>query len=79
MARSRRSRTRSAYEAARRRYRLGEGGRFRALIRDIQSRSGVSEERARAIAAAIGRRKWGARRMAQWAAAGRRRKARSRR
>jgi hypothetical protein len=79
MARSRRSRTRSAYEAARRRYRPGEGGRFRALVRDIQSRSGVSEERARAIAAAIGRRKWGARRMAQWAAAGRRRKARSRR
>ena len=79
MARKRRSRTGSAYEAARRRYRPGEGGRFRALVRDIQSRSGISEERARAIAASIGRRKWGARRMAQWAAAGRRRRARARR
>jgi hypothetical protein len=79
MARSRRSRTRSAYEAARRRYRPGEGGRFRALVRDIQSRSGVSEERARAIAAAIGRRKYGHRRFQAMAAAGRRRNARSRR
>jgi len=79
MARGRRSRTRSAYEAARRRYRPGEGGRFRALVRDIQARSGVSEERARAIAAAIGRRKYGHSRFQAMAAAGRRRKARSRR
>jgi hypothetical protein len=74
MARRRRAGT---YEAARRRYRPGEGGRFRALVSDIQQRSGLPEERARAIAASVGRKKWGPRRMARWATAGRRRRARS--
>jgi hypothetical protein len=76
MARRRR-RTASAYERARRQYAPGQGGRFRALVQDLQSR-GYSAERARRIAAAIGRRKYGARQMARWAAAGRRRRARRR-
>jgi hypothetical protein len=66
------SRRASAYERARRRYRPGQGGRFRALVQDLKAR-GYSEERARAIAASIGQRKWGKRQMARWAAAGRRR------
>jgi len=61
-----------AYKEARRRYRPGQGGRFRALVRVLQAR-GYSAESARRIAAAIGRRKYGAKRMAQWAARGRRR------
>jgi hypothetical protein len=70
-----RRRQTSAYERARRRYRPGEGGRFRALVQDLQRR-GYSAERARAIAAAIGRRKYGHRRFQQMAARGRRRAAR---
>lgn len=69
---ARRRTRRSAYEAARKRYRPGQGGRFRALVSDLKAR-GYSEESARAIAATIGRRKYGSRQMARWAAAGRRR------
>jgi hypothetical protein len=51
----------------------GGGGRFARLVDRLKAR-GLSEKRARAIAASIGRRKYGARQMAQWAAAGRKRR-----
>jgi hypothetical protein len=50
----------------------GGGGRFAKLVDRLKAR-GYSEKRARAIAATIGRKKYGAKQMAQWAAAGRRR------
>jgi len=50
--------------------RLGSGGRFKALTRKL-SRKGVKNPKA--LAAWIGRKKYGAKRMAKWAAAGRRR------
>jgi len=50
---------------------LGSGGRFKALVKSIQSREGYSKERASKIAAAAGRAKWGAKRMAKMSAAGR--------
>jgi hypothetical protein len=50
----------------------GGGGRFAKLVDRLKAR-GYSAQRARAIAATIGRKKYGAKRMAQWAAAGRRR------
>jgi hypothetical protein len=52
--------------------RPGGGGRFARLVDQLRAR-GYSEKRARAIAASIGRRKYGARQMAAWAAAGRKR------
>ena len=55
--------------------RPGGGGRFQRLVDQLRRR-GMSERRARAIAASIGRRKYGAERMARWAAAGRRRSSR---
>jgi hypothetical protein len=55
--------------------RPGGGGRFAKMVDRLKQR-GYSEKRARAIAASIGRRKYGARQMAQWAAAGRRRRSR---
>lgn len=54
---------------------LGGGGRFARLV-DQLIRRGLAAKRARAIAAAIGRKRYGARRMAAFAAAGRRRKKR---
>ena len=51
---------------------LGSGGRFRALKAKL-SRKGVRDPAA--LAASIGRKKYGARRMADMAAAGRRRTA----
>jgi hypothetical protein len=50
----------------------GGGGRFARLVDRLKQR-GYSEKRARAIAASVGRRKYGAKQMAQWAAAGRKR------
>ena len=50
---------------------LGTGSRFSALVRKLEARGGVSNPRA--LAAAIGRRKYGSRRFQQLAAAGRRR------
>jgi len=52
--------------------RLGGGGRFEKGKRDLMKK-GYSEERASAIMAAIGRKKYGSARMAKWAAAGRKR------
>jgi hypothetical protein len=50
----------------------GGGGRFARLVDRLRAR-GYSEKSARAIAASIGRRKYGARQMARWAAQGRKR------
>jgi len=50
----------------------GGGARFQRMVDRLKAR-GLSEKRARAIAATIGRRKYGARQMAQWSAAGRKR------
>jgi hypothetical protein len=55
--------------------RPGGGGRFARLVDRLRAR-GYSEKRARAIAASVGRRKYGAKQMAAWAAAGRRRRSR---
>ena len=52
--------------------RPGGGGRFARLV-DSLERKGMSEERAKAIAASIGRKKYGSKRMAEMAAAGRKR------
>ena len=50
----------------------GGGGRFARLVDRLKA-AGKSEESARAIAAAIGRKKYGAKKMAKWAAQGRKR------
>jgi hypothetical protein len=55
--------------------RPGGGGRFARLKDAMMSQEGYSENRASAIAAAVGRRKYGKRRFAEMAAAGRRRAA----
>lgn len=60
-----------------RKARLGSGGRFKALTRKLRA-AGKSAKAAKAIAAAIGRKKYGAKKMAKMAAAGRRRAARKR-
>ncbi len=51
---------------------LGGGGRFAAFKAKLESQ-GKSSESAGAIAASVGRRKYGAKRMAGWAAKGRKR------
>ena len=53
----------------------GGGGRFAKLVDELRAR-GYSEKRARAVAAAVGRRKYGSKKMAQWAAQGRKRRSR---
>lgn len=50
---------------------LGSGSRFAALVRKLEARGDVADPRA--LAASIGRRKYGSRRFQQLAAAGRRR------
>jgi hypothetical protein len=50
----------------------GGGGRFAKMVDRLKAR-GLSEKRARAVAASVGRRKYGAKQMAAWAAAGRKR------
>lgn len=49
---------------------LGQGGRFEAVVQALM-RKGMSRERASAIAATQGRKKYGAKQMARWAAKGR--------
>ena len=56
--------------------RAGGGGRFARLANKIKRRGGVSNPKA--VAAVIGRRKYGAKKMAEMSAAGRRRAARKR-
>lgn len=50
----------------------GGGGRFQRMVDRLKAR-GLSEKRARAVAASVGRRKYGAKQMAQWATQGRKR------
>ena len=52
--------------------RLGGGGRFAAMTAALM-RKGKSKKSAKAIAASAGRKKYGAKRMAEMAAAGRKR------
>lgn len=47
---------------------LGEGGRFAALKKKLSGRAGVTDPGA--LAASIGRKKYGAKKMAKMAAAG---------
>jgi hypothetical protein len=54
---------------------VGEGGRFKSLVKKIE-KSGKSEESAKAIAASIGRKKYGSSDMAKSAAAGKKGKVR---
>jgi aspartokinase-like uncharacterized kinase len=54
---------------------LGGGGRFAKLTKQIAKKGGVSNPKA--VAAAIGRKKYGATKMAKMAATGRRRASRS--
>lgn len=49
---------------------LGSGKRFQAIVESVQKRGG-SEESGRRIAAAIGREKYGAKKMGQMAKRGR--------
>jgi len=51
---------------------LGGGGRFEKLTSKIE-KTGKSKESAKAIAAAIGRKKYGAKKMSKMAATGRKR------
>ncbi len=59
--------------AAKRKPKLGSGARFKALKEKIAKRGGVKNPGA--VAAAIGRKKYGARKMSKMAQAGKRRKA----
>jgi len=52
--------------------RLGQGGRFKKLVGKLKDQ-GKSEESAKAIAASIGRKKYGKVKMAHWAKAGQKR------
>jgi len=52
--------------------RLGQGGRFKKLTDKLKSQ-GKSEESAKAIAASIGRKKYGKAKMAHWSEAGKKR------
>jgi len=58
--------------------RLGGGGRFKKVV-DALKKKGKSTKSARAIAAAAGRRKYGSRKMASMAKAGKTRAAKKRR
>lgn len=51
---------------------LGGGGRFAKMVTAIK-KTGKSEKSAKAIAAAVGRKKYGAKKMASMAAKGRKR------
>lgn len=50
---------------------LGSGGRFKALTAKLAHKPGITNPKA--VAAAIGRKKYGAKKMASMAAAGRKR------
>ena len=50
---------------------LGSGGRFKGLVKKLSGKPGVKDSKA--LAAALGRKKWGAKKMAHLAASGRRR------
>lgn len=49
---------------------LGSGKRFSSLTKSIEKKEGMSSSHAKAVAAAIGRAKYGAHKMEKMAAAG---------
>lgn len=49
---------------------LGSGGRFKAGSEAIQKKEGLSKKGADAVMAVAGRKKYGAKKMANWAAKG---------
>ncbi len=61
---------RANYDKVKKTSKLGSGKRFGALSKSIES-GGKSKEQADAIAASIGRKKYGAKRMTSMAARGR--------
>ena len=50
---------------------LGSGQRFKQGVKEIEKKEGYSKERASAIMAAAGRKKYGAKKMASMASKGR--------
>jgi hypothetical protein len=60
---------RNQYEQAKKKYKPGQGGRFKALKSALAKKGAKSPG---ALAAWIGRRKYGAKKMAKWSAKGRR-------
>jgi hypothetical protein len=64
----------AAKKKRKRKPKLGSGARFRALKGKLAKRKGVTNPGA--LAAAIGRKKYGARKMAKMSAAGRKRRSR---
>lgn len=61
--------TRKAYQKAKKTSKLGSGKRFSTLSKSIEA-EGKSPKQAKAIAAAIGRKKYGAKKMASLARKG---------
>lgn len=68
-----RRKARKTYEKVKKTSKLGSGKRFGALAKSIEA-EGKSPKRAKAIAAAIGRKKYGAKKMGKLSAGGRKRK-----
>ncbi|MGB9886905.1 MAG: hypothetical protein ACPLRW_07910 [Moorellales bacterium] len=68
---SERRAARKAYEQARKTSKPGEGKRFKALVKAVAAGGAENPE---AVAAAIGRRKYGKKRFQQMAAKGRKKK-----
>ena len=60
----------SAYKRARKEHAPGEGGRFKAMEKVAEAKGAKNPG---ALASWIGRKKWGAKKMSNWAAAGRKR------
>ncbi len=60
---------RKAYIRAKKKYQPGQGGRFKALTKSIGARQGVKNPAA--VAAWIGRKKYGQKQMTKWSVAGR--------
>lgn len=50
---------------------LGDGSRFVSGVAKIESKEGYGAKRAAAIMASVGRKKYGAKKMAKWSASGR--------
>lgn len=63
---------RKKYQAVKKKSKPGSGKRFAALTKSLEAQ-GKSPESAKAIAASIGRKKYGAKKMASWSAKGRKR------
>jgi hypothetical protein len=68
---AKRRQTRQNYQQAKKTSAPGTGGRFKALAKSI--RAGGKVRNPEAVAAWIGRKKYGAKQMAKWSAGGRKR------